>query len=174
MPIREAKSVGPQRIYILGAPASGKSTLARRLSQEHGLPQVELDGFFWDDASTHYNVRRDPAERDRLLTAAASAESWIMEGVYWGWCAPAFERADRIILLDVPLWLRHWRLARRHLRRRLGIEASLEKDTLRGTLITARWNHRWNRDNLPRAMQKLEAYRSKLQVFQNPQSITLF
>ncbi len=130
-----------------------------------------MDAVFWDDASTYYNVRRDPAERDRMLTAAAAAESWIMEGVYWGWCAPAFERADLIVLLDVPLWIRQWRLFRRHLRRRLGMERSLEKDTWQGTLTTARWNHHWKQKNLPLALQKLEAYQSKLKVFKRGEAV---
>ena len=130
-----------------------------------------MDAFNWDRDSLHYDVRRNPAERDRLLAVAVSAECWIMEGVYWKWCEPAFERAERIVFLDVPLWCRQWRLVRRHARRRLGLESSLEKDTLRGTLITARWNHRWHTDNLPLALQRLEKYKSKLHVSRRGEAI---
>jgi adenylate kinase family enzyme len=152
-----------KRIHIFGGPASGKSTLARKLSAKLGLPYVELDAFFWDDDSEHYDIRRDPEKRDALLAEAAAKEAWVSEGVYWKWCDAAFERAELILVLDLPLWLRQVRLWRRHLLRRLGIEKSLEKDTLLGTLTTARWNRRWDRDNLSLAMEKLGLYRSKLQ-----------
>ncbi len=82
------------RIHIFGGPASGKTTLARKLAGELGLPHVELDALFWAGGTAGYGVRRDPVERDRRLSGAVKAESWIMEGVYWSWCQPSFERAD--------------------------------------------------------------------------------
>jgi adenylate kinase family enzyme len=54
------------RIHIIGGPGSGKSTLASRLAAEHGIPHVELDALFWNDADGGYDVRRDPEERDLL------------------------------------------------------------------------------------------------------------
>ncbi|WP_155762189.1 AAA family ATPase [Bacillus safensis] len=36
-----------QRIWIVGPPGSGKTTLAHQLKQELALPHYELDALFW-------------------------------------------------------------------------------------------------------------------------------
>lgn len=151
-----------KRIHILGGPGSGKSSLARREAAKLGLPQLELDAIFWDNESPAYDVRRDPAERDRLLVEHAAGEAWIIEGVYWKWCLPSFERADEIWVLDTPHVTRQWRMGLRFLRRKLGMEKSLKKDSLRGYLETARWNGRWDRDNRGPALEFLRPFESKL------------
>lgn len=156
--------MAPKRILIIGGPASGKSTLALRLARELGLPSIALDRYFWDDQVEHFGVRREPANRDRLLAAAVAENAWVMEGVYWNWTQAAFERAEHIVFLDRPAWLRHWRLVKRHFRRRLGIEGSSHKESLRGMITTAAWNQRWNRDNRPKVLERLERHRDKLVV----------
>ena len=154
-----------KRIHIIGGPASGKSTLARRLGAELQLPVIELDKLFWDDESPYYAHRRDEVERDRLLTSHLFTDSWIVEGVYWKWCLPSFERADKIILLDAPHWVRQWRLASRFIKRNLGIEKSIKKDSLiKGYLETARWNSHWDRDNLPKIKEVLIRFQTKTEI----------
>lgn len=152
------------RILVLGGPASGKTTLARTLAAERGLPLVSLDSLFWHDSAETYDIRRDPAERDRMLAEAVAQEAWVMEGVYWKWTGPVFERAEQVVFVDAPLWLRHWRLAKRHVKRRLGLESSTHKETFEGAWQTARWNQRWDRDNRLAVLEILERYREKAEV----------
>jgi adenylate kinase family enzyme len=152
------------RIHIIGGPGSGKTTLARQLAAKHGFPHVELDTLFWDNADGGYAVRRDPKERDRRLALFVEGESWVVEGVYWGWCQPSFERADQIILLDMPTWIRQWRLGLRFIKRRMGLEKSTKKETFKGCWETARWNARWNRDNLAGAKKALKPFEFKVKV----------
>ncbi|MBT6144673.1 MAG: hypothetical protein HOH74_04545 [Gemmatimonadetes bacterium] len=163
----------PERLYIFGGPASGKTCLAERLSAERGLPHIQLDALFWDNDSGRFDVRRDPAERDRLLAEAVSAERWIIDGVYWKWCGPVFDRAEQVICLDVPRWQRHWRLARRHIRRRLGKATSVERETLRGAFTTARWGHRWNEENLPLALAQFERHQVKVQMLRGGELVEM-
>jgi len=157
----------PNRIHIIGGPGSGKSTLARKLAAENGLPHVELDALFWNDAGGHYDVRRDPGERDRRLAKLADGASWVIEGVYYSWCRPSFERAEQIILLDTPTWLRHWRLGLRFIKRKLGIEPkgqSRKKDSFKGYWGITKWNARWDRDNLAGAKEALGSFEEKLKI----------
>jgi adenylate kinase family enzyme len=157
----------PNRIHIIGGPGSGKSTLARRLAAEQRLPHVELDALYWDDDAGGYAVRRDPTERDRRLARYVEDESWIIEGVYWSWCQPSFERADQIILLDTPSWIRQWRLGLRFIKRKLGIEPkgkSRKKDSFKGYWTIARWNGRWDRDNLVGVKEVLRPFDDKVRV----------
>ncbi|HTB22290.1 MAG TPA: DNA topology modulation protein FlaR [bacterium] len=137
------------------------------MATEHGLPHVELDALFWDDTDGGYDVRRDSGERDRRLAKVVDSESWVIEGVYYSWCQPSFERADQIILLDTPTWIRHWRLGLRFIKRKLGIEPkgqSRKKDSFKGYWGITKWNASWNRDNLVGAKEVLKRYESKLKL----------
>ena len=157
-----------QRIRIIGEPASGKTTLARRLSLEHGLPNIELDAFFWNDRVPPYaGVRRNLIERDLLLEGALAKNRWVIEGVYYSWCAATFERAQRIIVVSTPGWVRNLRLWTRHVRRRIGLEPSLERESLRGAWTTSRWNWRWDQDNLPKILELLETYQEKVEIVED-------
>ena len=151
-----------KRIHIFGGPGSGKSTLARRLASENNLPLVELDSLFWDNDSPGYGVRRDPAERDKLLTEQVKDDTWIIEGVYWSWCLPSFERAEQIIILNTPHWIRQWRAGLRFFKRMTGIERSLKKDSLKGYLELVQWNAKWNRNNLAKAIEILKPFEAKI------------
>lgn len=91
-------------------------------------------------------------------------DAWVIEGVYWSWCGPSFERADEIILLDTPVWIRQKRIGIRFIKRKLGVEQSLKKDSFQGYLALARWNARWDRDNLLGAKEALRLHNTMLKV----------
>ena len=60
---------------------------------------------------------RPESERDQLIEQASGTEEWVMEGVYVGrWVAPAFQRADMILMLNVPERIRHYRVIKRQFR----------------------------------------------------------
>lgn len=68
-----------RRILIFGNSGSGKSTMARALAAEHGLPHLDLDSLAWSEAG----VRRAPEESAAdALAFAAAHEAWIVEGCY--------------------------------------------------------------------------------------------
>src|SRR5262245_4212531 len=106
-----------QRIHIIGGPGSGKSYVARQLSQHCGIPAYDLDDLFWDRAAPRYGVRAETGERDARLMALTQGEQWIIEGVYYGWLRPSFERADRIFVLQVNVFLRDWHIIKRFVSR---------------------------------------------------------
>ena len=101
-----------QRIHIIGGPGSGKSYIAHQLSQRFGIPAYELDELFWNRAAPRYGVRTETVERDARLLAITQEEAWIIEGVYYGWLRPSFERADHIFVLRVNVFLRDWRIVK--------------------------------------------------------------
>jgi len=101
-----------QRVMIIGGPGSGKSTLARALCEKLGLPVTHIDqlqfGFGW--------VEVDPAKRDARVRDVIARESWIIDGNYSSTAEERMSRADTLIWLDIPLWRRLWRVARRTLK----------------------------------------------------------
>lgn len=102
-----------QRIAIVGSPGSGKTTLARELSDSLGLSRVELDSLYhrpdWEPTPT-------PEFRSKVADAL-SADRWVVDGNYrqvsdmtQGW-------ADTIVWPDLPRRTVTTRVARRTFRR---------------------------------------------------------
>jgi adenylate kinase family enzyme len=100
------------RIFILGAPGAGKSTLAQALAKALGIPAYATDPIAYVDAQW---TLRDLGERQRLVQAIAAQDSWIVEGNHLGWTNPFVTSADQIIWLDPPLWFLLWRVTKRHI-----------------------------------------------------------
>ena len=106
------------RIVIVGSTGSGKTTLAKELSQLVGAPHVELDALNWGP-----NWTAAPAEVFRARVAeAVSADRWIVEGNYHVVRDIVWPRADCIVWLNYSLPLVLSRLVRRTTRRVLTAE----------------------------------------------------
>jgi adenylate kinase family enzyme len=100
------------RIAIFGNTSGGKSTLARRLSSETGLPHIEVDRLFWQpDWST--TPKHQYQEQHAEIIAG---DGWIIDG--GGDLATTRARAQRatdIIMIDLPVWVHFWLAAERHI-----------------------------------------------------------
>lgn len=98
------------RVAILGNAGGGKSTLARRIASEHGLPYVELDSFLWTPdwelaPEGEYNARHE---------AVLAGDRWVLDGMGLpGSLDSRFARATTVILVDLPLWQHYWLAAER-------------------------------------------------------------
>ncbi len=89
-----------QRINVVGVTGSGKTTLARRLSDRLDIPHVELDALFWGPGWTE---TPDDVFRERVRQALAG-ERWVVDGNYSRIRDIIWPRADTIIWLDYS-WL---------------------------------------------------------------------
>lgn len=154
------------KICIIGASGAGKSTFASQLSKQTGVESFALDELFWDNSEGHYNARRDPRKRDRLLHDLLQKENWIMEGVQYAWVGDAFEQADRIYLLDPPAWLCRVRIVRRYFARKL-LKNGRSKENLRSLLALLRWTKHFYRKNLPEIRVLLDHYPAKVTLIKN-------
>ncbi|MDF1794258.1 MAG: hypothetical protein P1U88_20260 [Thalassobaculaceae bacterium] len=98
------------RIAILGNAGGGKSTLARRLASEHGLPYAEVDSFLW---TPDWELTPE-AEYEARHGAVLAGERWMLDGMgRLGSLDTRFERATAVILVDLPLWQHYWLAAER-------------------------------------------------------------
>ncbi|AZV79397.1 AAA family ATPase [Parasedimentitalea marina] len=101
-----------QRIMIVGGPGGGKSTLAQLLSAQLNLPIIHMDHLFWAPDW----VQREKDHVAQLARSAADGPRWIFEGNHsrsWDYRA---ERAEMIVVLALPRWLRMWRILKRTVR----------------------------------------------------------
>ena len=149
------------KIHIIGGPGSGKSTLAEELSQRYGIPHHDLDELQWDAAAENYGKKRDAAERDALLRGILEQDEWIIEGVYFAWCAQCFADADRIFLLTVPRAVYRRRIIARFIKRKLGLEKG-KREKLKDLRALLRWADKYQRENLAQIREMLKPYAAKV------------
>ena len=128
------------KIYIVGSVASGKSTLARQVSEKIGVKCYHLDEVVYvkDENSTEGNRKRSPEERDALFQKILSTDYFI-EDTGRACFTEGLRLADRIVVLDIPYCIRVFRIIRRHVRQVLGIE----KTTYRPSLNMVRMMFKW-------------------------------
>ncbi|MFJ8823110.1 AAA family ATPase [Streptomyces sp. NPDC102467] len=133
----------PQRIWLLGPPGSGKTTLGRRLAERLVRPHHELDAYFWHRGWT----RADSDAFHAAVTELAAGETWVIDGQYHDAHPVLASRADTVIWLDVPLGVALWRVTRRTLRRLLTRTAlwNDNRETLGSALGLLVWTVRSHR-----------------------------
>lgn len=149
------------KIHIIGGPGSGKSFLADNLSKQFDIPHYDLDDLQWDNVANDYGTKRNLQERDALLNQILQKDDWIIEGVYFAWCKQCFDDADKIYLLDVPQYKCRYRIVRRFIRRKLGIEKG-KKESLKSLIDLLKWTDKFNKVNLPKIRKILSPYSYKV------------
>ena len=112
-----------QRVVVFGTTGSGKSWLAERLAERHGLRLVEIDALNWGPGwqPAPLELLRHRVERE------IRDGDWIVVGNYGSVSDLTWRAADTLVWLDLPLRLVIWRLFWRTLRR------SVTKEDLWGT-----------------------------------------
>lgn len=101
-----------QRVMIVGQPGSGKSTLARLLGDKTGLPVFHMDHIHW---MAGWQPRPD-GEKRAMVAEIEAKDRWILEGGFSATYASRRARADTLIILDISLWLRLFRVSWRFVR----------------------------------------------------------
>jgi hypothetical protein len=99
------------RVVIIGSPAAGKSTLARRLGPILHIKVIHLDRIFWKRGWRE--IPRDT--RIDILEKLVQKKQWIIEGTYLSSSEPRLSAADAIIFLDTATLLCFKRIIRRYL-----------------------------------------------------------
>jgi adenylate kinase family enzyme len=102
------------KIAVLGTSGSGKTTVARRLAEHHGVPHVELDALHW---GPNWTPRATDEFRARVQEALSHG-GWVADGSYHGKLGDSvLEQADFVVWLDLPFRTVARRLWTRTLRR---------------------------------------------------------
>jgi adenylate kinase family enzyme len=153
-----------QRLHIIGGPGSGKSYAAKHLSTILGIPSHDLDDLFWDRAAQSYGVRASQVDRDARLVKVTRQDAWVIEGVYYHWLKPSFERADIIFVLSPNVYLRDWRILKRFVTRKLGVIPT-KRETLFDLYHLIQWNHAYDADNLKPALDFLREFEDKVLTY---------
>ncbi len=107
------------KILIIGIVASGKTTLAKRLSKENKINYYEIDSIVHDDIK---NKKRTDEEQQKIINKINEQANWIIEGTLRKNLYYLLNMADKIIYLDIPLHIRKRRILFRYIKQKLKIE----------------------------------------------------
>lgn len=112
--ISKIEMFDPKIIHILGASGSGTTTLGKAISEKYGYRQLDTDDFFWLPTDPQYTTKREPGERQRLLSEAISkAERCVISGSLCGWGDMFIPKFQLVILVETPSEIRIERLKQR-------------------------------------------------------------
>lgn len=99
------------KILVIGNACSGKTTLSRFLSNKLQISVTHIDSIQFDQNLNIRPYKETIAILDQII---ASKNQWIIDGF-----GPLdnliqrFDQADRIILIDLPIWLNYvWAIKR--------------------------------------------------------------
>jgi adenylate kinase family enzyme len=103
-----------RRVAVMGTTCSGKSTLARALSERLDVPYLELDALFWGPGWT----KSEKEDFRRRVEPFVREEAWVVDGNYTSSLGDlVLRRADTVVWLDLSLARVLWRVSKRTLGR---------------------------------------------------------
>ena len=163
------------KLYIVGSVASGKSTLARYISQKTGIPCTHLDEVVYeeDPASSWGNKKRSIEERDRLFHQILAQEQYIIEDAGRECFFEGMRQADHIILLEPSLIIRKKRILLRWIKQNLGIEPCIYRPHLEMLRSMFRWvkNYDTGADG---TKGRVAQYQEKVTILRNHKEIQAY
>jgi|TARA_R110000868_G_scaffold272227_1_gene531492 adenylate kinase family enzyme len=104
-------TIKSKKIIVIGSPGAGKTTYAKRLASETGLPLFHLDDMFWAPGW----VEKGTASFRGSLFNAIGQDEWILDGNYMSTMEERLSAADAVFFIDVPYWLCTYRIIKRWL-----------------------------------------------------------
>lgn len=87
-----------ERVIVIGSPGSGKSSFARKLHVETGIPLYYLDMLWHKPDRTTVSQE----EFDARLQVILDQDSWIMDGNYQRTLEKRLRVCDTVFLMDIP------------------------------------------------------------------------
>lgn len=109
------------RIYIIGPPGSGKTTLSKILSKKYKIKSYELDKVVFDDDNG--NRKRNSKEITELFHKIISKKSWIIEDVSRNVFNEGLTVCDKIYYMKIPKRKVYIRVIKRWIKQRVEKES---------------------------------------------------
>lgn len=158
-----------KKIMIIGSPGSGKSTFARKLRDKSGLPLFYLDMIKHKPDRTE--ILRE--EFNIKLAEIIKMPEWIIDGNYQRTLEVRMEKADTIILFDLPTEVCLDGAKARIGTKREDLPWIETEETFEGEF--KQWVEDFSEKQLPEIYSLLEKYRDKeIVVFRSREDADVF
>ena len=151
------------KILIIGIVASGKTTLARRLSKENNITNYEIDSIVHDDINKR---KRTNEEQQEIIEKINKQENWIIEGTLRKNLYNLLDIAGKIIYLDIPLKIRKRRILYRYIKQRLGLEKCNYMPNMKMLKNMYKWTSEFENNKI-NFEKDLFRYEEKLTILQS-------
>lgn len=161
------------KLYIIGPAGSGKTTLSNKISRILNIVATNLDDIFWENNTMSFNNKRDEKIRNNLYNEILNKKSWIIEGAYISWPAKGFNLADKLIYLNINNITLNKRILIRFIKRKLRIENSRKKESLKQVIDLIKWNKQQNLLMREKFINNKENY-TNLIILSNKKNIKAF
>ena len=158
------------KIHIIGCSGSGKTYLAKALSKKYNIPHFDLDDIQWNNNADGYGVKMPIEKRTALLNDILKNENWIIEGVYYAWVGKCFENADKIYVLDIPKRVYTYRIIKRTIKRKLGLERG-KKETLKSVYNLLKWTDTFQNKSMVEIRKILSHHTQKTMWINNRKEV---
>ena len=109
-----------KKIYIMGPVGSGKTTFSKGLAKKLHIKRYELDKVAWND---DIHVKRSDDDVKKIFSEILKHKSWIMEDVGRDKFLKGREEADIIYYIRISRLKSYYRVTKRWIRQRLGLES---------------------------------------------------
>jgi len=161
------------RIYIVGSVASGKTTLANKLSKVTEIECTHLDEIVHikDNSNKEWgNIRRTDEEINQLFSAIINKPNWIIEDAGRKMFDEGFKKADIIVFLEPSVHIRRLRIFTRYIKQKIGVEKCLYRPSLHmlDFMYKATNNYETGKDDLKTS---IEEYSDKVISLKNKREI---
>lgn len=117
------------KLYITGSVGSGKSTFAEQISEITGIPCTHLDELIHMPCASEKwgNIKRSDKDIDSTFNSIITSDHYIIEDNGRERFMDGMRNADKIIVLDIPLKVRKYRIIKRWIRQNIGLETCIYK-----------------------------------------------
>ena len=129
-----------QRINVVGASGSGKSTFSRKLSTILSIPHVEMDAIFWQP---NWPESDDNTFFSKLSAEISPLSNWVLDGNYTRSIPIKWEKVDLVIWLDYSFIKTVFQAIRRAISR-----AWSQKELWAGTGNKGTWRRLFSKDSI--------------------------
>ena len=133
-----------KKIFIIGPPGCGKTYLSRIISEKLQIEKFNLDDIYWKKNS-NYTEKETLEVRDRNFLEIIKRDQWIIEGSYYKWVSEGLKRSDKIIYLEVSVFVRSYRVFLRYFNR-----PTYERETLFSLFKMIKWGIIYDYKILPK------------------------
>jgi adenylate kinase family enzyme len=104
------------KIQIIGGSGTGKSTLAKFISEQEGITWIDTDRYLWKDETF---TETNPIEKRRMMYRQdiANLPDYAASGSVFSWLPEGFDDRDLLVFLSVDETIRMNRLRHREIER---------------------------------------------------------
>lgn len=163
------------KLYITGSVGSGKSTLAERISEITNIKCFHLDELvhYKDENSSWGNSKRQDDEIERIFNEIIMMNSFIIEDNGRECFVDGMEIADKIVVLDIALNIRKYRIVSRYIKQICGLEKCNYKPNLSVLKSMFKWlkNYESGKDG---TKLRLNQFSSKVIYLHNKKEVESF